>query len=256
MNARPRNILLILCAATLTNVTCAQWPRADAGGTIRRIPEVVTGGCARSSADVARMDLKSLSYKSPPFTRGDPDEALSEGLMNSAATIGVSFEVDPEYGVYNDSVPNALALPVDISNGKPRPSEGTVLIGRHLILEEQRRSSEYWGTSVTMFMAHEFAHIHQYKKNLNLPVRQRELHADFMAGWYLGETNRRTGGSFANMEFAARSLFAKGDYEYNAANAHGSPEQRVGALLAGYKVGLARRPLEDAFQRGIAYVQE
>lgn len=256
MKLRTRHTVLFFCTIMFTSLGNAQWPQPGSGGEIRRFASISTGGCAISGDDAQKIRLSDLRYNSPPFSRGDPDEPISKGFIIAATDAGLAFDVDAEYGVYDDSSPNALAIPVDITTLRNQKPDGTVLIGRRLILEEQRRSQAYWGTSVTLFIAHEFAHIRQFKKRLNLPIQQRELHADYMAGWYLGAWNRNTGGTYANMEFAARALFSKGDYEFNALASHGSPEKRVSALKAGYRVGLARYSMEDAFRSGVDFVQK
>ncbi|GGB93701.1 hypothetical protein [Pseudoduganella buxea] len=248
--------LLLAGLASLSLGTAAQWPQSGPGGAVHRFSGFATGGCAVSAEQLQTMYLSDLRYKTPPFGTDDPDHPIADSFSNAATDASLVFDVDAVYGLYDDVKPNALAVPFNLGDPRDAKTDGTVLLGRRLILEEQRRNPRFWGTSVTLFMAHEYAHIRQFKKQLRLPLRQGEVHADFMAGWYLGAWNRATGGTFANMEVAARALFNKGDYAFNSATSHGTPEQRVGALRAGYGAGAQGAGLDVAFQRGIVYVRE
>ena len=120
------------------------------------------------------------------------------------------FGVEPGFSFYDDGDgANALATPARLTeNAGP---DGTVLIGAHLLVSEGKRSCEgalrpnpkpneglwdmqrldecRWTRVVVedFIMAHEFAHILQYKKGMKPDGPwQMELHADFLAGWRLG----------------------------------------------------------------------
>jgi hypothetical protein len=62
------------------------------------------------------------------------------------------------------------------------------------------------------------------------------LQADFLAGWYLGNRSRSNGYQLTeqDLESALRSFYESGDYEFTNAQHHGTPEQRVAAVSAGY----------------------
>lgn len=59
----------------------------------------------------------------------------------------------------------------------------------------------------------------------------RELHADYMAGYYLGRKGLVTS---SGVEEFATSLFEKGDYNFTSPQHHGTPIQRVAAMRGGY----------------------
>ena len=75
-----------------------------------------------------------------------------------------------------------------------------------------------------------------------------ELHADFLAGYYFS----RTGRTERSLITFGESLFSKGDYDYNDKQHHGTPQQRVAAMRAGY--GAGRYDLDEATNRGVTYV--
>jgi hypothetical protein len=105
------------------------------------------------------------------------------------------------------------------------------------------------GYAVAGIMAHEFAHILQFDKESELSGKARELHADFMAGYYLGKKSY-----FAptNVRAFAVSLFEKGDYAFRSPSHHGTPQERVNAMVAG--VQSANLDLDDAYETGERFV--
>ena len=85
---------------------------------------------------------------------------------------------------------------------------------------------------------------------------RRELHADFMAGWYTGFRGRS--GLPVNMQQAWTGFENKGDYEHNIdPDHHGKPEQRGEAFSEGYKLGNERKEASawKAYQAGLQYVE-
>jgi hypothetical protein len=140
------------------------------------------------------------------------------------------FKVNPGFYVYDDhGRPNAAATLKRVRGD----SDGTVLFGRTLLVRELYRGP-YASIAVAGIMAHEFAHIVQLRRGAGRNrVMYLELHADCMAGWYL-ERSRR--GDFDIQPFA-RSLYEKGDFAYWNRSHHGTPRQRIRAMIAGYKAG-------------------
>ncbi len=70
-----------------------------------------------------------------------------------------------------------------------------------------------------------------------------ELHADCLAGVYMGKTRVH---AKDRMSAFAQSLFARGDYAFNSPYHHGAPEQRVAAMEIGYDLGAAGTDVADA----------
>src|SRR5262249_33118528 len=105
--------------------------------------------------------------------------------------------------------------------------------------------------SVAGILAHEYAHVMQSTYGVDLVGRERELHADFMAGWYMANKSRLVSTRVAGV---AKALYDLGDAEgYWSEGGHGSPEDRVAAMKAGFRAG----PLYvlDASAAGVEYVE-
>jgi len=90
------------------------------------------------------------------------------------------------------------------------------------------------------FIAHEFGHIFQYQSKFydlltqsQTTDRLLELHADYLAGYYLGLKRLRSG----EMDIKAflDSLYLSGDTDFNSPDHHGTPMEREQVMLAGYK---------------------
>jgi hypothetical protein len=165
---------------------------------------------------------------------------------------------------YDDSEGmNAMAMPDPLFPDGP---DGTVLMGDNLTRLEWRREpiiplgpfnfsvGGAW-QSVEIIVAHEYAHILQYKKGLppNGPW-EMEPHADFMAGWLLGVKMERMVkfygqdiGSF-RIEEGAKSMFQKGDTLFNDRQHHGEPQLRAAMVHGGFNARKAN--VTEAFELG------
>jgi hypothetical protein len=156
------------------------------------------------------------------------------------------FPVTP-YGFYLDDFgsPNAFATPESLTPAGP---DGTIIFGVTLLSAELSRDSGI-GFSIPAIFAHEFGHIFQFDRGEGLPAPAMELHADFLAGWYLAA---RSQWSPTDIGPALRSFFEKGDYEFNSPQHHGTPEQRLHALMEGVNCGA--RSASSAFDLGLAAV--
>lgn len=115
---------------------------------------------------------------------------------------------------------------------------GSILFGRSLFLDQFSRYKDN-GISVLAIIAHEFAHIRQYRTNIidqllqgETSVRRVELHADFLSGWYLGM--RKQADASISLWASGDTFRRIGDYEYNNSSHHGTPEQRIAASQAGF----------------------
>ncbi|MBX7154292.1 MAG: hypothetical protein U0Y96_02445 [Candidatus Kapaibacterium sp.] len=154
-----------------------------------------------------------------------------------------TFGVLVDLYVYNDSYsPNALAsYPMQYNY------DGTVAFGYTLLTGTlwNANKGEY---AVAGVMAHEFAHILQIKKHCTLTQTQKELQADYLAGYYFGTKSYL---SYGLRNFAT-SLYELGDYNFWDPNHHGTPTERVNAMMAGYK--MAGKSIDVAYREGVKYV--
>ena len=165
----------------------------------------------------------------------DLDRSINLELQH----ISDSLNVLPGFGFYDDSDElNAFALDETIIPN----TRGTVIFGKQLLMEELN-AHEWGGLAIAGIMAHEFAHIYQYQSPFYRMLtrgedtdKQLELHADYLAGYYLGLKRLRTGEIDIKAFFD--SMYLKGDNDFNSADHHGTPEERGKVVIEGYKMGL------------------
>jgi len=140
------------------------------------------------------------------------------------------FGVRPDFYYLHDyGMPNAYATS-RISN--PNLTDGTVMLGFGLIQEECLKSPSGTCSAIPIILAHEFAHILDFKFGTGLNGKYKELFADYIAGSYLYHRANRIG--YLNIQEVALSFFSKGNYDFNNPNFHGTPQERYNSLTAGY----------------------
>ena len=165
------------------------------------------------------------------------------------------FDETPGFGFYDDSAgPNAIAT----TERHVRGTWGTVAFGRILFRELLSRFDDQ-GMAVMTTVAHEFGHIAQYRSGVmprldraHHTVKYCELHADALAGYYLGVRKREN--PDISLWASGRSLYEIGDFEFNDPNHHGTPAERVAAAEAGFEMGLAGLRFDQAFSRSVEHV--
>jgi hypothetical protein len=111
-----------------------------------------------------------------------------------------------------------------------------------------------------LIAAHELGHILQYKSGM--PVDgpwQMEPHADYLAGWYVGNyvkaatpIDSRRALDDATLVAFAETMFSLGDKDFNDKAHHGEPEFRAAMVRAGYDN--ANLDVKAAFEKGRAIV--
>jgi hypothetical protein len=135
------------------------------------------------------------------------------------------------------------------------PSTKTLIADKYFLNYVSRLS--YGNERVKAILAHEFAHALQDKcglYNLWNGGIKIELHADFLAGFYIGQSgliskNKLTG--------FAQEFFERGDnLPFLHIDHHGSPEERRCAFLEGYKVAVKYNfNLTQAYSCGVDYIK-
>jgi hypothetical protein len=240
------------CAAGLLlsrpTISHAQWtkkavganeappPKAEASSEPRPHTQVETSsktttkglrGCYLNSADGATKTKFRLS-------RTTGLAALDAGLTSEFNVLCQYFEATPGFFIFDDGPSgNAFATPETL--GSHSLPHGTVCLGNTLMLSEfQAASGMGRGDHVLVaVMAHEWAHIVQFQTLPQMvPGKRVELQADYMAGWYMGIRAAQVWGGVDLMS-SVRSLFSKGDYNFNSPGHHGKPEERALAFQRG-----------------------
>lgn len=127
---------------------------------------------------------------------------------------------------------------------------GQIVLGYYLITELSYKSDSY--ARLTAVFAHEFAHAMQNKYGWSGNSKWKELHADYLAGYYLGtksSVNQSQVISTFN-EFSSR-----GDFDFNNPDFHGTPEERSCAFLEGFNYArLGNTTVYSAYNSGKNYI--
>lgn len=164
------------------------------------------------------------------------------------------FWVEPEFGFYEDgSLPNAISL---------REGEKVRIgLGLNLLRDEIVRKPEGWQSAIIGILAHEWAHAYQYSTNLVEKCHLWETHADYLAGWYLGN-KVAMGLARIDIDVFAGTLFRMGAKSgFFNPDDYGQPATRVDAMRAGFRLGHRsfsprKRPdLLGAVQDGYAFAE-
>ena len=201
-----------------------------AGGGVCAASKSLPHSCAlKGNADDYDIELLKTS--------GNRD--LDRSLNLELGHLADSFEVLPGFGFFDDrGRQNAFATPASRVNGT---KDGTVILGKTFLSTELSRH-KWGGLAVAGIMAHEFAHIYQFESHYYSQLSQTtdkllELHADYLAGYYLGMKRLRTREEFDIKAFKD-SLYIKGDTNFNSRHHHGTPTERIDIMIKGYKQGL------------------
>lgn len=202
---------------------------------------------------------KSINHYDVKILKSSGNKNLDRSLNLELRHIAKSFSVFPSFGFYNDkNEENAYAM----SETRIKGTRGTVIFGKNLLFHELK-AHKWGGLAVAGIIAHEFAHIYQFQHpNLynNLTKNQKtgklvELHADYLAGYYLGLKRLRTPKGIDIKSFA-NSLYIKGDNYFNSPDHHGTPKERMKTMIEGYKKGLENnRNIDNIANNGLIFVK-
>ncbi len=111
------------------------------------------------------------------------------------------------------------------------PSNHTVYIAQ----EDAQHSYRFGDAALAYVVAHEYAHAMQTAFGVyNADVRSTELEADCLAGFYLASIPNVTFDDSDIYEIRDMAL-SIGDYDFMHPNHHGTPDQRVNAVLDGMR---------------------
>ena len=190
-------------------------------------------GCLQGTKSNAVLRNKDILVKT-----GDP--AFDADMIEEITVLNDVFDVNVPVYIPNDSLDDAFFTPYKFRKLIERDEgdyDDTSLTGSVFISKGffEKELNENFGSlrAVPAIMAHEFAHARQYKKHFPYKATLwRELHADFLAGWYLALRFDYLGD---DPRPAFRSFYNKGSNRgFFDPNHHGNKNQRVAAMYAGY----------------------
>jgi hypothetical protein len=209
--------------------------------TGRASSAVDSEACAWNATDLGSYPRRSTS------NNPDLDRALIAELKRILETI----PVNPGFQFIEEDNPNAFALKASLISG----TNGTVLIGLKLLNVLFQESQG--GVSVAGVCAHECGHIYQYFSEfydrLNGSSKiYLELHADCLAGFYMGKRKDTTADQ---IKLFTKTLVSFGGYDYGNEKFHGSPGQRAAAMEHGYMLAGKGVSFDDAAADGESYVK-
>jgi hypothetical protein len=232
---------------------------ASAGARARSIADI--GGCLLEDSDVALLSNRDVQLGKTLSKAGERDvrrttsnPELDRALDKALKRLADTFEIFPGFGFYNDfDGKNALALPKSLVP----ETWGTVLYGVGLF--DDLMKADATGAAVMWTAAHEFGHVVGYRTGIvaalkagQKTVKRAELHADFLAGFYLGTRKREN--PDLSLYAAGQDVWNSGDRNFNHPGHHGTPEERVAAAEAGFKVSyFDGNGFRDAVKAGYDY---
>jgi hypothetical protein len=230
-----RRSVLLGAAATASTLVTMSTARATAA-------QPHFGGCVLCrAANVTLTQSNGIvapGAQSIEILDSSGDTATDHFLGVALRRLALTFDVRPGFGFYDDRrAPNAFATARSVFAG----SDGTVLMGLILFSHFIRQSNDD-GMTIIAICAHEFGHIYQLTKEYYAPLqaleltdRPIELHADFLAGYFLAQ--RKKDHSDLELRRVGEAFYKMGDTNFNNPKHHGTSDERIAAIAAGYQFG-------------------
>lgn len=158
------------------------------------------------------------------------DAGIDRVITQELDFLSISFLVHPTFRFYDDSDGmNAFSTSQELEQ-KSIDGTGTICFGKKL--HAQQMNLSIGGTNIPIILAHEFAHTVARKFKLNLPTKQNELFADYLAGCYMYYRNRNFKKTDINAAF--KTFYNLGDNDFSNPNHHGTPESREKCIRKGF----------------------
>lgn len=158
--------------------------------------------------------------------------------------LGNAFLVYPNFFFYddNDGKNSKATDEITISN----LPDGTIIFGKRLFSSQLLRPNGI--TVIPVMMAHEFAHIVDFKYGAlnHVSNKKKELFADYLAGVFMSVRRHNLAVVF-DINVAVESFEELGDTDFGDVDKHGDAEERGAALLAGFESA------ESYYSQGTVY---
>jgi hypothetical protein len=124
---------------------------------------------------------------------------------------------------------------------------GTIVLGFNMMKEKYLKYGDDYIHIVRGILAHEFGHGVQKLKGWQINSKHQELHADFLAGYYISKTSNYSD------EMIDKFLFEF--YSSGGSYSHGTKEERFCAFREGYNFGKKSNvSVESADEYAVKYV--
>jgi hypothetical protein len=174
---------------------------------------------------------------------------LDFALTKEIALLRVAFDANCSVWILNDqNGMNAYATQQVLN---PACGDGSIKLGYRMMLMQLQLSN--WGATLPFILAHEFGHIKAYKNGWSFSrgeptVKKDELFADFCAGCYMWD---RQAFAATDVKTTIIAFLNLGDFGFFSHDHHGTPQERVNALMNGFefthqfRVNHAGEPLSD-----------
>ncbi len=197
---------------------------------------------------VAPPPVMSVPWKERVALKSSSISGFDEALRLSVLQpLGRMFQVNPKFGYYGD-------LAYDGKRNALASTDGVVLFGTGLL--EAMLKAPGGDYAVMAACAHEFAHLKQFETGIHmaivksLPCYCVELHADFMAGFFVRRFRSLFSGASIQSIGAAWAAWDK------ESCSHGSRQQRMDALEKGFGYGdpALNRTIDQAMDSGRHYL--
>jgi hypothetical protein len=225
------------------------------------------GGCL--ACQIARMRLGTVRLgtqthgilsRSPgdiTIKRSSGDAATDHFLGLALLRLSTTFKVNPGFAFYDDKAAmNAFATDLTLAGNGP----GTVLMGERLFGQLMRQGGD-GGVTIIGICAHEFGHIEQMQSGYSETLSQLddtakplELHADFLAGFFLAL--RKAEHPDLNLQTVGAVFNQLGDTDFASPQHHGTPQERIAAITAGFGFGKdGKGDVAQAAKAGLQFVK-
>lgn len=206
--------------------------------------------------------MKDFSSINGMLFKASGNQYLDSVMTQEYNFLVAKFGVLPDLFYYNDANGSNAYATSEVLN--PYFRDGRIAIGFNLIRKECAESISNTCISIAIIMAHEFGHIVDFKykvqMNNNLMGKKSELFADYLAGCYMHLRSIQYG--YTDVQDAAKTFYNMGDYQFNSPLHHGTPQQRLNTLMAGYNYSRSQvmagysYTLADAVKSSVNYLSQ
>jgi hypothetical protein len=136
------------------------------------------------------------------------------------------FQVKVDFSFFNGQTSdNAFYLRDKYSHSH------TIVLGTNLLINNFLSSHNQGLEMIKAVLAHEFGHVVQNEIRWDEEGKRRELHSDFLAGYYLGKNYNH---SNEQINILIAEFFKLGDNNFWSPNHHGTSGERQCSFLEGY----------------------